>query len=254
MRRTRRAVVASVAGIAGVACLGGVIASGSSTVGSAANALTFTTTTAPTTTTTGPVIPDETELVLSDAQVLEGDTNNPMMRFSVRLPLQAHRTVLFHAAVDAGGSAQSDVDYVNPPYQAYTIPVGQSETFINVPIISDTIDEPNETFIVVLGGTIENATVLRGRATGTIIDDDPPRQPAKTIAIDSVSVAEGRSATLTVSLSEPAKERTVVRYRTVDGTAVKKHDYADTGEQFSVELFRPTAGWTAYGPGVVTLT
>ena len=189
--------------------------------------------------------------------------------------------MLFHAAVDAGGSAQADVDYVNPPYQAYTIPVGESETFITVPIISDTIDEPNETFIVALGGTVENATILRGRATGTIIDDDPPRQPAKTIAIDSVSAAEGRSATLTVSLSEPAKERTVVRYRTVDGTAVKKHDYkatsgavsfkkgewrktivvktrrdkaADTGEQFSVELFRPTAGWTAYGPGVVTLT
>jgi hypothetical protein len=28
----------------------------------------------------------------------------------------------------------------------------------------------------------------------------------------------------------------------------------DAGEQFSVALFSPTVGWTAYGPGVVTLT
>jgi hypothetical protein len=301
MRRTRRVVVASVAGIAAVACVAGVIASGGSSVAGAASAgpvptTAPTSTTGPTTTipttvvthdppfttpTTGPVIPDETELYLSDAQVVEGNTNNPMMRFSVRLPLQAHRPVVFHAAVDAGGTAQADVDYVNPPNQPYTIPVGQSETFVNVPIISDTIDEPHETFFVVLKSPIENATILRGRAMGTIIDDDEPTPAGPYVVIGNVAVAEGKSATLTVTLSEPATTRTVVRWRTVDGTALKKHDYKaasgavtfkkgestktivvktrrdkvdDPGEQFTVALFSPSSGWFILrSPGVVTL-
>ena len=127
-----------------------------------------------------------------------------------------------------------------------------------------------------------NGTVGSTASALTFTTTTAPTPPAaKTISINSVSVAEGKDATLTIRLSEPATTRTVVRYRTVDGTAVKKHDYkstqgavsfkkgettktivvktrrdkpADTGEQFTVALGLPTAGWTAGAPGVVTLT
>jgi hypothetical protein len=98
------------------------------------------------------------------------------------LSLQAHAPLLFHAAV-TGGTASSD-DLVNPGYQAYSIPIGSSETFISVPVKSDLIDEPDETIVV----------------------------------------------------------------------KTRRDKAPDAGEQFSVALFSPTVGWTAYGPGVVTLT
>ncbi len=52
-----------------------------------------------------------------------------------------------------------------------TIPVTETSTTINVPIVGDLVDEWNEQFAVNLTATA-TSTIGDGQATGTIIDDD----------------------------------------------------------------------------------
>jgi hypothetical protein len=76
-------------------------------------------------------------------------------------------TVAF-AAVD--GTAKAGQDYVATS-GTLTFAPGETQETILVTIIGDTIVEPNETFTVHLSQPT-NATLTRGDAAGTIIDDD----------------------------------------------------------------------------------
>ncbi len=59
-----------------------------------------------------------------------------------------------------------------------------------MPIVGDTTDEPNETFVVDLSGA-SNATIADAQGIGTITDNDPT--PA--IAVNNVSANEGTALT-----------------------------------------------------------
>jgi hypothetical protein len=88
---------------------------------------------------------------------------------------------------------------------------------IAVPILGDTLEEPNETFQVNLSAAV-NATIADGLGVGTIVDNDPP-----TISINSRTVTEGDvspvNAVFTVSLSFAFAQPITVSYATSDGTA-----------------------------------
>ena len=98
-----------------------------------------------------------------------------------------------------------------------------SKTF-KVLVKGDVLDETDETFFVVLSSSI-NATILRGRGVGTILDDDAP--PA--ISMDDVSIGEGddgqRVAAFRLRLSAPSAKVVRVNYSTGDGTATTGSDY-----------------------------
>jgi hypothetical protein len=134
------------------------------------------------------------------------------------------------------GTATPGVDYVEQSGEV-TIPPGGTEAFIDIPIVTDTLDEPNETFTLeaawATGAQLANAV-----ATGTIVDDDQP-----TISVNDVTTMETTgtpaSATFTVTLSSPSAVPVTVAYTTSAGTA-KAAD------------FKTTKGRLVFAPGELT--
>jgi hypothetical protein len=124
-----------------------------------------------------------------------------------------------------GASCGAGVDYINTG-GTINFADGQASQTIIVPICSDALDEPNETFTVTLSGATGGAIIgSPSTATVTIIDDDA----APTLSINDVSQAEGNAGTtpftFTVTLSAPSGQAVTVDYATVDGTATAGSDY-----------------------------
>ena len=116
------------------------------------------------------------------------------------------------------GSARVGLDYTGVG-DSTTIPAGQTQTTISIPILNDSIDEPTETFTLSISSS-NNADVGDGNGTGTITDNDPP----PSMAIGDVTVVEGNAgdvnAVLTVTLSQASSFEVRVNYMTaLEGTA-----------------------------------
>src|SRR5258707_8065706 len=73
----------------------------------------------------------------------------------------------------------------------FTIPAGQTSGSLVIPVIGNTIDQPNRTFFVVLDSAI-NGTIALGLDHGiaTIVDDDGPHL---SISALSPTIVEGNS-------------------------------------------------------------
>ena len=88
------------------------------------------------------------------------------------------------------GTATAGSDYTARNGTA-TFPVGTTAVTIDVPVLPDTVTEPNEDFTLTLT-TPANAFILNGTATGTIEDDDHP--------LPQLSIAPGEASEDDVSL------------------------------------------------------
>jgi hypothetical protein len=112
---------------------------------------------------------------------------------------------------------------------------------LDVTVLGDAIQEPDETFTVTLtnlAGAAPGALV----GTGTILNDDA----VPTLAVNSVAQPEGNAGVspmvFTVSLSNPADTPVTVGYQTVDGSAtVAGGDY----QAVSGTLTIPAKAWAA---------
>ncbi len=89
---------------------------------------------------------------------------------------------------------------------------------VSVPIVGDRLDEPDESFRLVLAG----AEVADGEGVATIIDDDPP--PVIGVA-DTAPATEGAAASFTVGLSSASGRDVSVAFATADGSAIAGQDY-----------------------------
>ena len=89
---------------------------------------------------------------------------------------------------------------------------------MSVPVTGDRLDEPDETFRLVLSG----AEVADGAATATIVDDDPP--PAVSVG-DAAPATEGGSASFPVVLSAASGRDVSVTFATANASAVAGQDY-----------------------------
>ena len=104
---------------------------------------------------------------------------------------------------------------------------GETVKTFSVPVKGDLLDEPDETFFVILSSAV-NCSVGRARATGTIRDNDAP----PSITIDDVRIGEGnvgqRTAAFRLKLSKPSGQIVRVNYSTGGGvaTAIAGNDYA----------------------------
>ncbi|HEV8630795.1 MAG TPA: Calx-beta domain-containing protein [Thermoanaerobaculia bacterium] len=139
----------------------------------------------------------------------------------------------------ASGSATAGVDFTAAS-GTLTIPAGQTQGTIEVPVLPDTLDEPDETFLLTLASPA-GARLADSEAVGTIVDDDAP--PA--LAIGDVTVTEGdagtTTATFTLTLSAPSAFTVEVAYTTAPATA----DGTD---------FRAASGTVSFAPGEVART
>ena len=110
-------------------------------------------------------------LSVDDVTIIEGTGADTVATFTVSLsaPISDHVWVSLRTA---DGSAVSPADYEGGGLYLHAAP-GQIGWHILVTIIGDGLDEPDETFSLVLSNPI-NATIADGTGLGTIVDDDAP--------------------------------------------------------------------------------
>ena len=175
---------------------------------------------------------DAAELSVADGSVAEGG----LVSFTIGLDPVSDRTVTvkWSTANDAGGThpATAGTDYTAvSPARTATIAAGASSVVVTVQTTQDSLDEPDETFLVELSSPV-NATLdsAADEATGTITDNDGA---TATVSVgDAAAVVEGDDPKTTVNLSFPVTlsavsgQQVTVTY-TLGGTATADDDYTD---------------------------
>ena len=112
---------------------------------------------------------------VTNVSLLEGDAGTNLMLFPIRLASPSCQTVKVDVAT-SGGNALAGVDYLPVPRTTVTFLPGLMEQVVSVPILGDTLIEPDETFFVVLTNAV-NATIGSGAGLGTILNDDSNSPP-----------------------------------------------------------------------------
>lgn len=170
---------------------------------------------------------------VGDASGLERDTVSGSVFVPVFLSEAVAEPVVvsFHT-VDGTAVAGSDYTRWGTPSapRTVTIPAGSLQTTINVPVSTDSVQEADETFtIVIQSATGSDVTVDRSLATATIIDADGLAGPNPVITVSGGSVVEGdsgqRRAQFRVQLSRAPASNVTVTYATADISAVAGTDY-----------------------------
>ena len=167
----------------------------------------------------GPCVPT---LTTGDKEGPE-DTPGDPLRFDVRLDPPATQTLtVAYTTVD--GTAQAGSDYVAQS-GVLTFAPGEYSHSVSVPLIPDTLDEPNETFELVLSSP--GVPFAQARAVGTILDNDEPVVP--TVSVADCVVVEGNTGNVgcefLVRLSGTFPSLVTVQYGTANGTAAAPGDY-----------------------------
>ena len=157
------------------------------------------------------ILDDDRRPSLSVRDASAGEESGPL-RFTVEHTGDSAVAVSANWAT-ADGTATSPADYTGA---AGTVTIGPGETSatISVTLAADAVDESDETLGVTLSSPVD-ATIGRGTATGTILDNDEAgggATPRLVVSPTAVTVDEGDSAgeTYTVRLaSAPSGDVTV---------------------------------------------
>jgi hypothetical protein len=162
---------------------------------------------------------DVPTISITDASVVEGDAANVSVSFVVQLSAASNLAVsVDYSTVD--GTADGDSDYAQASGTISFAPGTTTQT-INVQVLPDNIDEPDETFTVELSGAT-NATVADAQGVGTIEDDDP----VPSISIGDIPEQEDRGVIVfPFTLSQPSSQTVTIDFRTADGSARAGSDY-----------------------------
>ena len=166
-------------------------------------------------------------LSVDDVVVTEGNTGTTNASFTVTLSPAATQTVTV-AYATADGTASAITDYQTRS-GTLVFAAGETSKTVTVPVVGDTLDEVDETFVLNLS-TALNAQIADAQGQATITDDDA----APNMSIDDDVVTEGdtgtATATFTVTLSTASGRTVTVDYATADDTAAAGSDYtAATG-------------------------
>ncbi len=156
------------------------------------------------------------------------------------------------AYATSNGTATQPGDYL-PASGTITFAAGDTSKTFNVTIINDTVDEPDETVNLTLSSPTNATLGAQSTAVLTIQDDDP----APSITINDVSLAEGNSGTtpftFTVTLSNPSASTITVNYATAPGTATAGSDYTTTSNTLTFNPLVTTQQLTVNVIGDTTL-
>jgi hypothetical protein len=164
---------------------------------------------------------DGPTLRINDVTATEGNVGNKNFVFTVTLSQAATSNVTVNC-VTANGTALAGSDYTAGT-TALTFTPGQTSKTCTVPVIGNTVVEPNETFFVNLT-TAVGATIFDGQGLSTILNDDGPL-----LSINNVLLTEGnvgnKNFVFTVTLSPAASSNVTVNCVTANGTALAGSDY-----------------------------
>lgn len=180
----------------------------------------------------------QAQIAVGDAQVTEG-AGSVTFTITRQAGLLAPAATVSFATAD--GSAVAPSDYTpssgSRSFPATLLATAQSQ-HVTVPIADDALDEPDETFRLLLSG----AGVSDGEAIGTIVDDDAA--PAVGVA-DAAPAVEGATALFRIGLSRASGRAVSVAYATADGSAVAGRDYGARSGRITIP-----AGSTSAAVGV----
>jgi hypothetical protein len=161
-------------------------------------------------------------LITNNLSVAEGNSGNTQATLNVTLTNATVDTVTVNYAT-SNGSAIAGADYVATSGTLTFLP-GTTSLPINIPIVGDLVDEPDESFTL----TLSNATNVNSFPTFgvsvTILNDDGPPKLQFTSANFQVSEGAAR-AIVTVIRFGRTDDPVSVDYLTSDGTALQTRDY-----------------------------
>jgi CSLREA domain-containing protein len=182
---------------------------------------------------------------IADASKNEGDTGNSPLSFTVSLSAPSGQPVSVDYIANSGtATAGSDLAIIAG---TITFAPGQTVRTIAIPIVGDTVVEPDETFTVTLSNEV-NATIADGTATGTIINDDA----GLSLSTNNGSVVEPNSGTsaalFTVTLSAPSPDGVTVSYGTADQPAGAGHAVGGAACTPGVD-YQTTSGTLTFSAG-----
>jgi hypothetical protein len=117
--------------------------------------------------------PDPAVVVASatGGSVVEGDSGTRDLLFTVTLSAPQSKTTTLTYTV-GGGTATPGSDFT-PRGGTLRFAPGTTSMTMRVPVVGDTSPEPDETVVLNLSAP-QNAVVLSGQASGTIVNDDQP--------------------------------------------------------------------------------
>ncbi|HEY7308917.1 MAG TPA: Calx-beta domain-containing protein [Gemmataceae bacterium] len=162
-------------------------------------------------------------LAVDNIRLLEGDSGTTNAQFTVTLynPPANGDVTIDYTTVD--GTAQAGSDYTATSGTLTFTAGGPTTQTITVPVIGDSVVEPDETFSVQLSNATGASIAFDGNASATVVNDDT------TLSVGDVTVVEGDSGTLNalfpLKLSVPSGAPLTVNYATADGTAKAGTDY-----------------------------
>jgi hypothetical protein len=180
---------------------------------------------------------------VDDVKVTEGDGGvTATFTITRTAPLLARTTTVAFETVDATAHAPADYLATSGTLSFPGALLGATQTQqVAVPLAGDRLDEPNESFRLMLAGP----EVADGEGIGTIVDDDP--QPAVGVA-DAAPATEGGAASFVVALSAPSGRDVSVSFATVNGSAIAGQDYTARSGRLTI-----SAGGTAAAVPVALL-
>ena len=164
------------------------------------------------------------------------ETTVPQMTIADATAREDAGTLAFAVTIDAVSSAEVRAAFTTGDVTAtggadYTassgtvvFPPGTTSQTVAVPVLSDDLDEDDETFTVTLSDA-ENAALADGEATGTITDDDDP--PVLMLHGPANAAREGQDASVafTATLLPASGREVTVSYAALDGTAAAPGDF-----------------------------
>ncbi len=131
---------------------------------------------------------DGPTLTVSSPSVLEGNAGTTQAAFTLSLSAASVQTVtIAYTTVDGTASVGQDYQLASG---VVTMPSGTTGQSVNVPVVGDVLDEPNETFYLALGPLVD-ATAASATIPATIQDDD-----GAVIALQSLGHGSDRRDTL----------------------------------------------------------
>jgi Ca2+-binding RTX toxin-like protein len=165
----------------------------------------------------------EPSMTIGDVTLTEGNTGATNATFQVTISSADPSAPVTVNFATADGTALTGTDY-QATSGTLTIPATTTSGEIVVPVVGDTLDEPDEGFVVNL--SMPTGAVLQdAQGAGTITDDD--LEPA--LAVNDIITIEGNVGTTAVefrvALNAASGKSVAVGVTTANGTAQAPNDY-----------------------------
>jgi hypothetical protein len=143
----------------------------------------------------GRIVEDDTQpgISVGDVTAAEAGAGGTIAAFTVSLSGPSSQAVSVNYATE-NGTAVAGSDYTATA-GALTFSPGEVSKSVIVPLISDSVDEPAETFFLNLTAPA-NATLARARGTGTILNGGGPQllteeDGQRSVALNSLTMIRG---------------------------------------------------------------